>query len=75
MANNRIFLRCKACGEELPLGKRFLDGYFYNCNHPTDLYYRLSNFYHKHTFCNDNGPDCFEISYAYEPEFEEEEKE
>lgn len=30
MANNRIYLRCKGCGETLFLGKCFGGGYFWH---------------------------------------------
>ena len=75
MANNRIYIRCKACGQLLPLGKRYLSEYFYQCNDKADLYDRLNDFYLGHIFCNDNGPDCFEIAYEYTPEFKEEDTE
>lgn len=28
MANDRMFLRCRACGDMLPLAKHYLDGWF-----------------------------------------------
>ena len=67
MANNRIYLRCKACGEEFFLGKRFSDGYYIS-EYP-DFYEkpfmdRMNDFYEKHNHRNE--PDCFEISYEME---------
>ncbi len=77
MANNRIYLRCKGCGEELFLGKRFDAGYFYQ-RYPIvngvaqgrHLEEELNNFYDKHDLCG-KGFDCFEIAYEYEPEYED----
>ena len=72
MANNRIYLRCKACGEKFYLGKRYCDGYWwerYGDKDPLDR--QLNDFYDRHIYCNGYGLDCFEISYEMEPEFEE----
>ncbi len=69
MADNRIYLRCKACGETLFLGKRSGGGYFYNGYGAPPLEERLNEFYDKHEWCNDHGLDCFEIEYEIEPEF------
>ena len=74
MANNRIYLKCKACGETLYLGKRLTDGY-YHTDYPDEdgnikpLGRKLNDFYEKHTYCNDHGLDCFEIEYEIDPEF------
>lgn len=64
MANNRIYLRCKYCGKELFLGKRFCEGYYYkNYNSDKTLEEKLNEFYDEHSFCNDYTQDCFEINY------------
>ena len=73
MANNRIYLRCNECGEMLYLGKSFLQGYYWvnygkengDPNSPP-LEDRLNEFFHKHTYCGDNGSDG---DYSIEYEF------
>lgn len=71
MANNRIYLRCKACGEEFFLGKRFSDGY--SCEHAycgeLNMKTALNLFYSRHEMCNEKGLDCFDLVYEFPPEF------
>lgn len=54
MANNRIYLRCKGCGETLFLGKCFGDGYFWHDYYEGkkgSLADQLNRFYDEHTWC------------------------
>lgn len=51
MANNRIYLRCKKCGDVLCLGKTFGSDYRCNEEHLLD---KLNVFYLKHTMCMDD---------------------
>lgn len=71
MANNRIYLRCKACGETFFLGKRFSDGY--SCEHAynkeLDMKTALNLFYSRHEACGEKGLDCFDVVYEFPPEF------
>lgn len=65
MANNRIYIRCKGCGEELYLGKHFgVDSFYYN-NYNSDktLEEKLNAFYEKHAWCGGYPLECFEITY------------
>ena len=76
MADNRIFLKCKVCGDTLFLGKRLGFGYYYRTYNPEkgSLENRLNEFYDKHEWCNDSyNLDCFTIEY--EINYEEEENE
>lgn len=85
MANNRIYLRCKNCGEAFFLGKTFGDGYY-----TQDEYYgkgntmikRLNMFYDKHVWEDSmfdeeeredrwQGMDCFDIVYENDRDFEQ----
>ena len=70
MANNRMYLRCKACGETFFLGKRFGGGYYigqYEKYKGVSLMDRLNKFYDDHEYCGENGPDCFELIYEETP--------
>lgn len=65
MANNRLYLKCNACGGMLFLGKSFAAGFYYhdyenNENHLED---RLNSFYDKHTWCSDTGDGDFSLEY------------
>ena len=54
MANNRIYLRCKQCGETLFLGKCGLSEYywqFFGEHQDTHLEDELNDFFKKHCFC------------------------
>lgn len=52
MANNRIYIRCKNCGEALFLGKKFGEAYYYVNYHGSTLEKDLNDFYEKHDWCN-----------------------
>ena len=87
MADNRIFLRCKNCGEVLFLGKRIGGGYYVDDGHygkDETLLSRLNAFYEKHQWEDTNmrieaedvsgrwkGLDCFEIIYEMDDDFTE----
>lgn len=65
MANNRIYMRCKACGEQLYLGKCFADSYYWEnyfdkSKHLEDF---LNEFFEKHTYCKFMGTGAYEICY------------
>ncbi len=71
MANNRMYLRCKGCGKEFFLGKRFGGGYYisqYEQYKGVPLMERLNKFYEDHEWCGDEGLDCFELIYEDPPE-------
>lgn len=57
MANNRIYLRCKGCGDVLFLGKTFLDGYYWDPYGGKPLEDRLNEFYDKHNYCTNPKSD------------------
>ena len=70
MANNRMYLRCKGCGETFFLGKRFGGGYFiqqYEEYKGVPLMDRLNEFYDVHEWCGNEGLDCFELIYEDTP--------
>lgn len=67
MANNRLYLRCNACGKKLFLGKSFLMGYYWE-NYAKDgkhLEDKLNEFYDEHTYC-EGGYDDGDFSLEYE---------
>lgn len=67
MANNRIYLKCKKCGDTLFLGNTFGTGYFWS-NYGKEwrgLGTLLNEFYDRHDYCGEN---CFEIEYESEVE-------
>ena len=67
MANNRMYLRCKACGEEFYLGKHFMNGWYYeNYHRDSSLEKQLNEFYNEHIYCNGFPLECFEIHYEFE---------
>jgi hypothetical protein len=65
MANNRLYLRCIACGDKLFLGKHYMGGFFYDNYHPENgtLEEQLNDFYDKHSWCNGYPLECFELFY------------
>ena len=71
MANNRMYLRCKACGEMIFLGKRLVDGYWIQQYPQWEKPFMdmLNDFYDEHTYCNGEGEDCFEIHYEITAEY------
>lgn len=73
MANNRIYLKCNACGEKLFLGKCGQGEYYWinydkengDPNSPT-LEDRLNMFYEKHCFCKEGfGNGDYSIEYQF----------
>lgn len=86
MADNRIYLRCKNCGEAFFLGKRVGGGYYIQDYHHGNksLIERLNEFYDKHQYEDTDarrkeedktgrwqGLDCFEIVYENDDDFNE----
>lgn len=70
MANNRIYLRCKACGKMFFLGKHFCQGWYYT-NYTPDkgtLEDKLNAFYDEHIYCKGYPLECLEIEYEDKPE-------
>lgn len=67
MANNRMYIRCRGCGEELYLGKHFGDCWYYSgYNSGITLEEKLNDFYEKHAYCGGYPLECFEIKYEYD---------
>lgn len=69
MANNRMYLRCKKCGETLFLGKTFLDGYYTDNDFYENgsLLNSLNIFYDNHKWCDKQ----YKEEKFYEPKFKE----
>lgn len=67
MASNRIYLRCKECGEKLYLGKRLGEDYWYDDYDGISLKMKLNDFYSDHYFKHFSKQDCFDICYEIEP--------
>lgn len=69
MANNRIYLKCKACGETFYLGKHYGAGWYYDNYYPEkgSLEKQLNDFYDKHCYCNGFPLECFEVEYECPP--------
>lgn len=67
MANNRIYIKCNACGEYVSIAKSFGSGFFPNI----DVDDILCDFMEKHTFC---GPGFvegdFDLVYEEAPDHE-----
>jgi len=63
MANNRIYLRCKGCGETLFLGKTYLDGYYWTSYDGVPLDRKLNDFYEKHNYCSRQKVDAKQMMY------------
>ncbi len=69
MANQRIFLRCKACGEEKFIAKRLINAF--HTVRKNDWQQEWDEWFEKHKwgFCNfEGGPwslDCFELAYEH----------
>lgn len=51
MANNRIYIRCQACGDTLYLGSTMLDGYSFDDYRGAALSTKLNEFFSKHNYC------------------------
>lgn len=69
MADNRIYLRCMACGKTLFLGKHYQIGWYYENYSPENgtLQEKLNQFYDDHTYCNGAPLECFDIVYDDPP--------
>lgn len=54
MAINRIYIRCKGCGNALFLGKTFGSGYYWENYYGKGVHLedRLNEFFDKHNYCN-----------------------
>ena len=63
MANNRMYLRCKNCGEVLLLGKTMSNGYSVYSDTICD---DLNEFYDEHNFC-DKDKNIKELEYCDTP--------
>lgn len=63
MAKNRMYLRCKACGDILFLGRTM--GYGYHL-FDKEIYYNLNDFYEEHNFC-DKEKNKDDIEYCDTP--------
>lgn len=50
MANERLYIRCRACGEVFFVGKSLLGGFRYGFENP-QLADKMDAFYDKHTYC------------------------
>lgn len=66
MANDRMWLKCKGCGETFLLGKTLCEGYY--LFEPETFVRRLNDFFDKHAFCveaeNGGGKiQTFELVY------------
>lgn len=65
MANNRMGIRCKNCGDVFLLAKTYLNGYYIsNNNSKENLYDNLNIFFDKHKYCNNPV-----VENDYEPKF------
>ena len=81
MANNRMFIRCKQCGEIFLIGKTMRNGYYLSNE---NILNDLNTFYEQHNWCNkeknmndisycdtplgidDHNDNNFEIAYEFE---------
>lgn len=54
MANNRLYLRCNVCGEEMFLGKDFLTGFYWTDYSEKGIHLedRLNKFFDEHAYCS-----------------------
>lgn len=74
MANDRMFIRCKECGELLYLGKTFSDerGYFCVTRTPAQSGEMLYDFFRKHSTCGQayiTPANYYEIVYESDNDF------
>ena len=61
MANNRLYIRCKQCGETFYLAKHF-GGSLNTTDYDGDFLDRLNDFWEKHCYCqSDKGHYCLEL--------------
>lgn len=67
MAYNRMFLKCRICGEEFMLAKSYGNG-FYREDYHGNLLNEFNAFLDKHTFCQFEGDEGdFELEYEMQP--------
>lgn len=69
MANNRLYLTCRGCGETLFLGKHMMDGFYWQDYGGGPLQEQLNEFFDKHIWCNGEPLECFDVEYEEEPEW------
>lgn len=65
MANDRIYIKCKGCGDTLYIGKSMGAGFYYP-GYTKPLEKSLNDFYDEHTFCCGHDEGDFEIVYESE---------
>lgn len=63
MANNRMFIRCKRCGEIFFIGKTMGNGYYLSNG---DICNDLNHFYKEHNWCS-KEKNMSDISYCDTP--------
>ena len=62
MANNRLYIRCKQCGDVICIGKHFCDPLHLSIYDDVPFEDRLNEFYHEHYYCQNN-----QIEYKNSP--------
>lgn len=73
MANNRMYIKCCACGKEMFLAKRMIGAYYtmgngwYESMHGKGYLELLEDFFEEHEWCGDSL-DHYAISYEDESE-------
>lgn len=82
MADNRMYLRCKGCGQEIVLAKMYVSTGWYSASSPKEKGQRLIDFIEKHQTCCNNIGDIdrhvefdkyfepFELIYENDPKYE-----
>lgn len=75
MAYNRIYLKCRICGEEFMLAKSYGNGFFrpdYKGGHGVELLAEFNEFLDQHTFCrHEGGEGDYVLEYEIPPFGEE----
>lgn len=62
MANNRLYIRCKQCGETIAIGKHFGDVlHIYG-----DITEKLNRFYEKHYYCSSYNGRMYNLELCEE---------
>ena len=69
MANNRMYLRCRSCGEACFLGKTFSEGYYLREYDGTPTIDKLNNFYTEHSICGWQPKENAKPDMCLEPRF------
>ena len=70
MANNRLYIRCKQCGDVIFIGKHFCDSLKLSAE-PETFVNALNDFYYEHYYCQ-NGVKEYRNSPIYSLELCEE---